>query len=836
MEENADLVLDVEQQALTARLAAMSETDPARFHACLQEIEEVLGISEVVKQLELLSIASSSAVDNLLHEELSHGGSKDGAGKIDADNVVDDGASEPQVQWALKIGPHWCNKILYEGKEWEIRGTHCRKHLGERIGLAPSGKNALVGEATIRESRAVSMKDLEEARHLHHIQNVCAIPYAKPYAWILEGVRAYDQPVPYHHPPGCVNWIPLRPPTGPTERETPARRPARCAAPVHAWPQMLERRQSGIVQRPEQQMRYIHGERERIRRLSKKFPAVYKEKVRPEQSWMTQTARAFRTWCATSSWRMCKCCGRMVPEPYKATHARGTARRDGALPACKYCRSDGNVGYWAPDKNDVPRRLRSLPVEVIEALRPFHLHRGGDCRARHGYEVHLDMLRFSFKTTSVEMALSRLPRRARKKGERALEHLLRSDLSSYKAFWRLHHKFLEKRRRQIERGEIGPGAPVKRLPVSFIETVGLECCLWPHLYWRTDMTETHTRFMDARRAKRRRRAGPWESSESDCGGDAEHRRHSAKASFLAKAHSCIVGYNSDPALLQFVHDLWLFTTVGGARHSSQSTSIREALASKPYSPELWRGYHAALVDLQRQLGWPQLFITIAPYEWSFPYHAWLEDELAKSLQARLHMPVAETLHLAHVLTQTVKGLLTGSNEGMQGEQNHVFSTSSHGGVRKWVARLEFQDGKRKRGQHRDPQTYHGRGTLHVHILLWLENMQAMNLSKDIRADIPDASEPELRDLVLESQLDWTSSGWPIRKEPTRVSEDSGLLELRHPQDAHDRHCRAYLTDVLAALHCHVDVVASDGRAMILKYCASPLEAGSCEKERSVRVM
>ena len=437
----------------------------------------------------------------------------------------------------------------------------------------------------------------------------------------------------------------------------------------------------------------------------------------------------------------------------------------------------------------------------------------------------MDMLRFSFKTEPVEEALARLPRKARRKGEKALEYLLNSDLSSYGRFWQLHQRFLAKRKRQIRRGDTGPGAPVKRLPVNFIETVGLECSLWPHLYWRTDMTETHTRSMDVRRRKRWRRSDAWESSGSDEAGESGPGRQSAKASFLAKAHSCVIGYNGDPTLLQFVYDLWLFTTVGTAR-SSTSSSIRQALASKPYSPELWRGYHAALVDLQRQIGWPDLFATIAPYEWSFPYHVWHEDELAKLLKARLHLPVAETLHIAHVLTQAVKGLLTGSNEGLRGEgQEHIFcSTGPYKGVRKWVARLEFQDGKRKRGQFREPQAYHGRGTVHVHILLWLDNMESMSLSEDIRADLPTESEPELRDLVRGSQLDWTSSGWPVRSEPTKISESSGLLELRHPQDAHDQHCRAYLTDVLAALHCHTDVVESDGRAMILKYCASSLFA------------
>ena len=123
------------------------------------------------------------------------------------------------------------------------------------------------------------------------------------------------------------------------------------------------------------------------------------------------------------------------------------------------------------------------------------------------------------------------------------------------------------------------------------------------------------------------------------------------------------------------------------------------------------------------------------------------------------MPVAETLHLAHVLTQAVKGLLTGANEGMKPKREHIFSSCEGSGrVRHWVARLEFQDGKRKRHVHRDGQFYHGRGAVHVHILLWLSDMQAMDLAAKIRADVPGENEPEMRDLVVGSQLDYTSSG------------------------------------------------------------------------------
>ena len=194
---------------------------------------------------------------------------------------------------------------------------------------------------------------------------------------------------------------------------------------------------------------------------------------------------------------------------------------------------------------------------------------------------------------------------------------------------------------------------------------------------------------------------------------------------------------------------------------------------------------------------------------------WPQDELAKSLKERLHMPVAETLHLAHVLTQAVKGLLAGGKEGI------FASDHGRGGVRYWVARLEFQDGKRKRGVHRDPRFYHGRGTPHVHVLLWLDQVQHAEIASNIRADLPHPDDAEMLDLVLGSQLDWHSSGWPVREKPTHVTS-TGTIQLHHPRNAFEKCCRAYLPDVLAALRCHVDVLASDGRAMVLKYCASSL--------------
>ena len=608
-----------------------------------------------------------------------------------------------------------------------------------------------------------------------------------------------------------------------------------------SWANLLTWRKKASGATKAKKLQYRIAADKDAARAARKFPSIYGPDARPAEQWMRPKALAFRDWCCKKSWQMCGQCGRMVRQKLRGSHLRGKARGQNELKACKHCESHGKVGYWAPQPDEQPLPLRKLMPEVVAALRPFDVHTGPKVRAPHGYLVHTDMFRVSLKPWSVEEALQGLPKQQRRKGQKALAYLLQSKESSYCNFALLHSKFLEKRARAIERGETWPGAPVKRMPANFLETVGLECAVWPHLYWRTDMCETYVRSQDKRRLQKKLR---WQQPRHRRGQDKDiedqeeeadidgPKRHSAKASFLAKVHSCVAGYSSDPDLLHFIWDLWLWSAVGGAKNAS-GVHIREALAGKPFSPELWRTYHMALVDLQKQVGWPSLFITIAPYEWSFPYHAWVEDELQKTLSARLHAPVAETLHLAHVLTQAVKGLLTGANDGVEAQGDHVFSGSQCGGqVKHWVARLEFQDGKRKRGaSKKDPQFYHGSGRPHVHILLWLDDLLSMDVADKIKAEMPKkAEEPEMHDLVVGSQLDWDKSGWPQREGPTVVEErrdGSQLLRLHHPSTAVNAHCRAYVLDILQGLHCHVDVLASDGRALVLRYCASPLAAFYC---------
>ncbi|CAE7542364.1 unnamed protein product [Symbiodinium sp. CCMP2592] len=108
-------------------------------------------------------------------------------------------------------------------------------------------------------------------------------------------------------------------------------------------------------------------------------------------------------------------------------------------------------------------------------------------------------------------------------------------------------------------------------------------------------------------------------------------------------------------------------------------------------------------------------------------------------------------------------------------------------------------------------------TVHVHVLVWLrEDADKGRLPSLISAELPPAGTP-LGDLVRGSQLDRHDSAWPRREEASIWDTVSQTLQLKHPRDAWEAKVRAYMPDVLGCLRCHMDVQASDGRGMILRY-------------------
>ena len=115
-----------------------------------------------------------------------------------------------------------------------------------------------------------------------------------------------------------------------------------------------------------------------------------------------------------------------------------------------------------------------------------------------------------------------------------------------------------------------------------------------------------------------------------------------------------------------------------------------------------------------------MFLTISPFEWSFPIPPWLESLRNVLGKDPTEIAAFETLHFTHVLEQLIRGYFCGSNSKRWTNHlfnyNHIATTSN---VNTYFYRFEFQ----------------GRGTVHVHLIVWLKDLSKIRL-KLVRSDIP----------------------------------------------------------------------------------------------------
>ena len=69
-------------------------------------------------------------------------------------------------------------------------------------------------------------------------------------------------------------------------------------------------------------------------------------------------------------------------------------------------------------------------------------------------------------------------------------------------------------RRFLAAKEAGQDVSAKML-LLFMETVGIECAVWPHLYWKTSICKIYIRSQDMRRLQRADKPDEDESSDED---------------------------------------------------------------------------------------------------------------------------------------------------------------------------------------------------------------------------------------------------------------------------------------------------------------------------------
>ena len=255
-----------------------------------------------------------------------------------------------------------------------------------------------------------------------------------------------------------------------------------------------------------------------------------------------ERASFVEAWCKLGSWGVCGKCHSLQPRPLLPVDTRRVEKPDITEKACKRCRRGETVPQW----DDIPHALRRLTADTVEALRPFEIDLGPFKQAENGFRIHTAMFRVKWAARSAEEKILELKRGRRRRARAAFEHLMSAEESEYRVFTAKHKKFLRRHPEATEHE--------RKRPLQYIETTGLECALWPHLYWATEMTETCERNTDSRRLQAGARQRPNGQDSEDEEEEEVAERHSVKRSFLRKVLGPIVGYSQDFELLQFVHD------------------------------------------------------------------------------------------------------------------------------------------------------------------------------------------------------------------------------------------------------------------------------------------
>ena len=324
-----------------------------------------------------------------------------------------------------------------------------------------------------------------------------------------------------------------------------------------------------------------------------------------------------------------------------------------------------------------------LQDDNVFILRPFNIDIGPFQHKKYGYRIRSCLFSLECSKLSVQEKINLIEDPNRKEHcQQAYEYLMSSPDSAYK-------DYVLKREYFVARNE----DPQK---LEIFSWEGIECALWPTLY-------------------------PYLSwCESTIVGDSN--RVSSKVSFLTKCFGPLLDYSLQFELLQFIFDHWLLKTITGAisqgRHSH--CSPYRSLASKAFSPAYWENRHHHLVDVVHQKGYPSLFITISPSEWTFTTPKWLHNFQQEYGFRPTQTALFETFHFMHVLEQIVCGYICGTNTlRWKNQMLHYNRRQNKSSVDTYFYRFEFQ----------------GRGTVHLYLLVWLNNFSQTQYHT-FHADIP----------------------------------------------------------------------------------------------------
>lgn len=343
---------------------------------------------------------------------------------------------------------------------------------------------------------------------------------------------------------------------------------------------------------------------------------------------ITSISSAWQYWAENGSFYVCQHCNSIVSVklPYNFTKRPNPNKRT----KCQCLKQR----YFVPRMHDIPHQLLHLSKECVHALRPFHLYCGNYKRQQHGYRVKTGMIELSPSQKPILEKIRDLPDHYDcQMCCVAYQYLMLCSNSSYVHFVNLREEILQ------NEGTLNC--------FDFSVTVGIECALWPNLYPFTSWCESTL--------------------------SGKQTRLSSKIAFSTKLFSEIADYALHFDLLQWQYDRALYKVVRGAINTARFSkcSPARALDSKSFSVTYWQWQQRYLLDAVEQFGLPDAFITISPFEWSFPFAKWLCRARQSTGMGPTELPAYETYNITHTFEQIVRGYFCGST--CQKWTEHLFS-------------------------------------------------------------------------------------------------------------------------------------------------------------------
>ena len=510
------------------------------------------------------------------------------------------------------------------------------------------------------------------------------------------------------------------------------------------------------------------------------------------------------SWLCFASWTKCSDCGTY----YKRTLTEGELRdatksMRRAVSQCKSCSGSLKNKVRCIDSKSFPSALRGLTEAQCRSLRPFSLHQGQPKQHTHGYKRRDALSTLSWEPQAIIAKIAMLPQEQQAAAKSAHECLLSMPGSAYKAWVQAHTEFLN---REISKGtdfQTDVGKRQLRTSLGMILEPYMETALWPHLYPLKEFCESHQYAnMD------------WKPFTKATKLD-NATRQSAKAQFAAKLTSDIVDYGASYELLQFQFDRHVFRTILGSQKSDAQVDTDQSNEHRHWCPNYWKRHHSHLLDLVRQIGLPSLFLTIAPWEFDFPFPYWLRKMHEATGLGPTELAGPESLAIAHAVHEFVARYLAGS--GPKPWTTNVFSIKqgNDDNVVAYVGRFEFQEGGKEH------QYGKGRGSLHVHCLFWLKDLRAACVENEICAELTH-SDAELATLAARQVgIGSESTELPIQEEPSRWEWSDVFkkwtLKVKHTSEFRASKLRPFLKTVLRVLRCHSDIQWWDSTGALLLY-------------------